>query len=104
MRIEAQQALEDNQRLILNETTSRIKRQSAQHKERLGERSGSLKETEKQLEENLRLNKELAATYRRLQQDHVAQKNKMLDCYDQRVSMEATLKDLKQVGHMPKIS
>lgn len=47
---------------------------------------------------NLTLNKELAATYRRLQNQFVALKNDLLNHLDGRVQAETSVKDLKKVS------
>ena len=49
---------------------------------------------------NLKLNKELAAAYRRLQNQYVALKNDMLNHLDGRVQAETSVKDLKKVSLM----
>ena len=46
---------------------------------------------------NLTLNKELAAAYRRLQNQFVKLKNDLLNHLDDRVQAETSVKDLKKV-------
>lgn len=49
------------------------------------------------LVENMALNKELASKYRRLQNEYLRVKNRLLDQYGDRLKLENNLKDLNQV-------
>ena len=62
------------------------------------ERNNVLTHHEKELEDNLKLNKELASKYRRLQNQFMAMKNEMLNKYDGRVKLENAIKDTRQVS------
>ena len=67
------------------------------HKEHVLQRNSVLEQHQRDLTDNLALNKDLAARYRQLQNEYVVLKNEVLNKYDDRVKLENTIKDLKQV-------
>lgn len=97
LQIEAQQKLEDDTRTSYNDVTSRMRHLEKTHKEHMVDRNQVLDQHQKDLTHNLKLNKELASRYRQLQNQFVALKNEVLDKYDDRVKLENSIKDLKQV-------
>ena len=80
--------------------SARIKENDRHHQILTRQRGEVLKQHEVDLESNLKLNKELASKYRKLQNDYFVLKNEMLQHFSNRVQTESSIKDLKKVSNI----
>lgn len=76
---------------------SRIEMLDKNHRDMMKDRTSVHEQHDQDLTDNIKLNKELASRYRRLQLEHLDVKNALLNKYDGRVKLENAIKDTKQV-------
>ncbi|XP_064626138.1 coiled-coil domain-containing protein 178-like [Lineus longissimus] len=94
---EAGQKLEDELRISLNALTARNRDYENKHKSYLEVRHQVACQHDLDLETNKTLNQELASKYRRLQNQYIILKDKLLNHYEERIQLENDVKDLKQL-------
>ncbi|XP_022102593.1 coiled-coil domain-containing protein 178-like [Acanthaster planci] len=92
------QKQQDELKDSLTQVTQRMEEGSSKHLENMKARREVLEQLESDLKENLRENKELAHQYRLKQQEHLKLKEELLDGLEGRLSLEASIKDHKQLG------
>ncbi|GFO13380.1 coiled-coil domain-containing protein 178-like isoform x2 [Plakobranchus ocellatus] len=97
IQIDAGKKIEEDLRKQYNATLERFRGNDSKHTSLLKERQGVLKKHELDKERLKEKNKELASRYRQLQNDYVICKEQMLRSYDERVKIEATITDVKQL-------
>nr|CAB3228302.1 coiled-coil domain-containing protein 178-like [Phallusia mammillata] len=97
IKLETGENTNQNLQKKLDEATGRLDARDKQHKQLMAERI----KVKEQLEENVRLevesNKKVAQKYRVLQSEHIDLKNRFMSMYDNKVKMEASIKDHKQL-------
>ncbi|XP_005098448.1 coiled-coil domain-containing protein 178 [Aplysia californica] len=97
LQIEAGKKIEEDLRKQYNETLERLRGNENKHGNLLKDRQDVLKKHEVDKARFIEKNKELASRYRQLQNDYVICKEQMLRSYDERVKIEATITDVKQL-------
>ncbi|XP_052059765.1 coiled-coil domain-containing protein 178-like isoform X2 [Mytilus californianus] len=97
LQMEALKKIEDDLKKSYEEVLGRIRDNEASHRKLIEERKKFLGDSEVQKSHKLEINKELASKYRRLQNEHMIVKDKMMNNFDDRVKIEVQIKDTTQL-------
>jgi len=97
LQIDAGKKIEEDLRKQYNETLDRLRGNDSKHGNLLKDREDVLRKHELDKERYKEINTELASRYRQLQNDYIISKEQMLRSYDERVKIEATITDVKQL-------
>ncbi|XP_071153749.1 coiled-coil domain-containing protein 178-like isoform X4 [Mytilus edulis] len=97
LQMESLKKIEDDLKKSYEEVLGRIRDNEASHRKMIEQRKKFLEESEVQKSHKLEINKELASKYRQLQNEHMIVKDKMMNNFDDRVKIEAQIKDTTQL-------
>ncbi|VDH89052.1 Hypothetical predicted protein [Mytilus galloprovincialis] len=97
LQMESLKKIEDDLKKSYEEVLGRIRDNEASHRKMIEQRKKFLGESEVQKSHKLEINKELASKYRQLQNEHMIVKDKMMNNFDDRVKIEAQIKDTTQL-------
>ncbi|XP_038056711.1 coiled-coil domain-containing protein 178-like [Patiria miniata] len=98
IQVKSGQKQQDDLQDSLTQVTQRMEEGGSKHLEHMKARREMLAQLESDLRESLRENKELAHQYRLKQQEHLKMKEQLLDSLEGRISLEASIKDHKQLS------
>lgn len=87
-------------KLQLNGAKERLERRDIDHRQIMRERREVIENLELGNAEGIRFNKKAAESYRRIQELHLELKNDSLALYDEKLMLEASVKDYKQLVEM----
>ncbi|ELT93268.1 hypothetical protein CAPTEDRAFT_227270 [Capitella teleta] len=101
-KIRAAERIEDDLTAHLNRLKERVKDKNKNHDELFKSRKAVLETLQNNFKDELAKNTQLASAYRRLQNEHMFIKSKMLDKYDEIVKVENAMKDARQLSALQK--
>merc|ERR1712002_1301061 len=99
-RYEGKQKIIEMLKLQLNDAKERLERRDINHRQIMKERKEVRENLQRGNAEGIRFNKKAAESYRKIQELHLELKNDSLVLYDEKLMLEASLKDYKQLVEM----
>ncbi|XP_062617732.1 coiled-coil domain-containing protein 178-like [Saccostrea cucullata] len=102
LQLESAKKIEEGLRNTYNQSLDRYKINEQNHRKFKDERAKFLKKTELEMAHKLAVNKELASKYRQAQNEYLTLKDKLLNNFDDRVKLEAAIKDCRQLQSLQK--
>lgn len=102
LQLEAMKKIEDDLKKSYEEVLGRIRDNEAAHRKSIDERKKFLAESEVQKGHKLNINKDLASKYRKLQNEFMIAKDKLMNNFEDRVNIESQIKDCTQLQALQK--